>query len=601
MFFVLKLSDLKVKQRITLAVTSVTVLASVSGIVSSLLLRQIQQEYDRGLERFGFAQGDAGMFIGEFAKLDGKIHDAISCIDVDIRQNAQNDMDALVKTVNEYLARVETTLETDEAKKKFQEASQAWQTYQKTAKELITRVTNNMSENSRRQLQDDMVNILDADFDVIYDNMRSLLELKISQGNQLKADAARDAIWCLIVVIALILTALVLGVAISASISRSIARPIGQCAKRLQDLAVGDLHSPVPDFDSENEIGDIVRATHDVVEDLKTVIGDIGYLLGEMSRGNFDIRTRAEDSYVGDLAPVLASIRDINSSLSDALAQIMQSSEQVSANSDQVSNSAQALAQGATEQASAVEELSATITEITQSANENSKMAQNSRGKADAAGSQVGVCNERMRNMITAMDEIKASAEEVREIIGTIANIAFQTNILALNAAVEAARAGTAGKGFAVVADEVRNLASKSDEASKATQQRIENAINAVEKGSGYVSEVAEALDKTRELTESAVALMGEIASASEHQAESIAQVNEGIEQISAVVQTNSATSEETAAASEELSGQAQLLDRLMSRFVLKNGASSYAAQQTAPVYTESADEVSFGSSYDKY
>ena len=66
-------------------------------------------------------------------------------------------------------------------------------------------------------------------------------------------------------------------------------------------------------------------------------------------------------------------------------------------------------------------------------------------------------------------------------------------------------------------------------------------------------------------------------------------------------MQTNSATSEETAAASEELSGQAQLLDRLMSRFVLKNGASSYAAQQTAPVYTESADEVSFGSSYDKY
>ncbi len=537
----MKLKKMKVKQRITLAVCGVTVLASCTGVVSSLMMRNIQKAYDVGMVRFGFAQGDTGMVMGEFAKLDGKVHDAISCLDADIRQKSQSEMEELVSQVNLYLDEVEGSLETDVARASFSAAKAAWADYIVTAEDLMRRVTNNMSESARRQIQDEMFNSLDKDFNTIYDNMKSLLELKVSQG-----------------------------VFVSASISRGIALPLGDCVKRLQALAKGDLHSPLPEIDSEDEIGDMVAASHDVVDDLNRVISDIGYLLGEMAKGNFDIRSRAVDSYVGDLEPVLHSIRGINDSLSDALAQIQQSSDQVSANSDQVSNSAQALAQGATEQASAVEELSATITEITQSANENSQKAQASREKADQAGTQVGVCDERMRNMISAMDEIKTAAEDVRAIIGTISDIAFQTNILALNAAVEAARAGSAGKGFAVVADEVRNLASKSDEASKATQARIENAIHAVEKGSGYVSEVAEALEQTRELTEAAVSMMGEIAVASGHQAESIAQVNEGIEQISAVVQTNSATSEETAAASEELSGQAQLLDQLMSRFRLR-------------------------------
>ena len=593
----MKLNRLSVKRRITLAVVGITVIASISGLVSSVMMHNIQQQYDSGLERYGFAQGDAGMVLGAFAKLDGKVHDAVSCLDADIRKESQGEMEALVNTVNEYMAEVENSLVTDSAMATYNTAETAWNDYLIKAKDLMTRVTGNMSESMRRQLQDEMFNDLDKDFDTIYDNVRSLLELKITQGDDLKHEVATTSLICLCIVAALIVIALVLGLVVSASISRGIAMPLAECVRRLQALAHGDLHSPLPAIDSQDEIGQMVEASRLVVDDLNRVISDIGYLLGEMAQGNFDIRTRAEDSYVGDLAPVLQSIRGINDSLSDALAQIAQSS-------DQVSNSAQALAQGATEQASAVEELSATITEITESANENSKMAQTSREKANQAGMQVGVCDERMRNMIGAMDEIKTAAEDVREIIGTISDIAFQTNILALNAAVEAARAGSAGKGFAVVADEVRNLASKSDEASKATQARIENAINAVKKGSGYVSEVAEALDQTRELTESAVSMMGNIAEASERQAESIAQVNEGIEQISAVVQTNSATSEETAAASEELSGQAQLLDQLMSRFTLKQGGAAQV-RRSEPAYASDGSDYDAGSysasSYDKY
>ena len=151
-----------------------------------------------------------------------------------------------------------------------------------------------------------------------------------------------------------------------------------------------------------------------------------------------------------------------------------------------------------------------------------------------------------------------------------------------------------------MVADEVRALASKSDEASRATKDRIEHAINAVQKGSAYVADVSEALDKTVGMVNGAVAKMGDVADASEHQAESIEQIREGISQISAVVQSNSATSEESAAASEQLSSQAQIMDQLMSKFRLREYSGSMSA---APARTsDSRSDDSFtGSSYDKY
>ena len=95
------------------------------------------------------------------------------------------------------------------------------------------------------------------------------------------------------------------------------------------------------------------------------------------------------------------------------------------------------------------------------------------------------------------MENISGSSKEISTIIATIENIAFQINILALNAAVEAARAGSAGKGFAVVADEVSNLASKSDEAAKATKKLISSSISAVTEGGEVVNKVTEALELT--------------------------------------------------------------------------------------------------------
>lgn len=167
-------------------------------------------------------------------------------------------------------------------------------------------------------------------------------------------------------------------------------------------------------------------------------------------------------------------------------------------------------------------------------------------------------------------------SKKIGNIITTIEDIAFQTNILALNAAVEAARAGTAGKGFAVVADEVRNLAFKSDQAAKATKELIESSVESVQNGNAIVTNVTDSLQKTTDLAGLAVDDMVRVAEMVDTISAAIAQVTVGLDQISAVVQTNSATSEQSAAASEELSSQAQLLDDLVGQFRLPDNVHSY-------------------------
>ena len=374
----------------------------------------------------------------------------------------------------------------------------------------------------------------------------------------------------IIIITILVILVIVVAVVISARVSSGLSNPIRMCVTRIQQLQEGDLNSPIPDLHRKDEIGLLNDATSGIVSVLQGIIQDMGYLLGEMAKGNLNVRSRNPEWYVGDMYTVLSNLRELEYGLSETMAQINTAAEQVSAGAEQVSSGAQALAQGATEQASAVQELSATISDINNSASTNTSAAKEAQEKANLAGTQVTASNEKMGELKRAMSDIFKGHQEIGQIIEAIENIAFQTNILALNAAVEAARAGSAGKGFAVVADEVRSLASKSDQAAKQTKDMIERSMNNVERGSDLTDEVSTALDQTVTYTQDAVNLMNQVADNIISETESIHQVSEGTDQISSVVQTNSATAEQSAAASQELSGQSQLLKQLVGRFTLR-------------------------------
>ena len=237
---------------------------------------------------------------------------------------------------------------------------------------------------------------------------------------------------------------------------------------------------------------------------------------------------------------------------------LTQGSDQVASASGQVSSSSESLAEGASEQAASLEETSSSLEEMSSMTKQNADNA----GQADAlmkeANQIIEKANGSMGDLTNSMDDISKASEETQKIIRTIDEVAFQTNLLALNAAVEAVWAGEAGAGFAVVADEVRNLAIRAADAAKNTAGLIEDTVKKIKDGSGLVNATNDAFTEVAESASKVGELVGEIAAASNEQAQGIEQINTAVAQMDKVTQANAANAEESASASEEMNAQAE-------------------------------------------
>ena len=252
--------------------------------------------------------------------------------------------------------------------------------------------------------------------------------------------------------------------------------------------------------------------------------------------------------------------------------------DHVASASTQVSSAGQTLASGASEQAASLEETSASLEELTSMTKRNAEHASTAKNlaadtRATASGGQAD-----MRQMATAMDDLRKASANVAKIIKTIDEIAFQTNILALNAAVEAARAGEAGKGFAVVAEEVRNLAQRSASAAKETAITIDETVRMSERGAKLSGKVAIGFNDIAEKTQRLDGIVAEIAQASHEQNEGLQQINTAVRQMDTVTQGNASGAEESASAAEELNSQALTLKECVNQLLrIVNG---HAANQ---------------------
>lgn len=476
-------------------------------------------------------------------------------------QKEKEDMDALLAVYGELI---------DEEERAFYDnAMNLWSQYNEADEEMMALAGQGLIEEARAILEGECVDL--------YNSLNSSFDDIITYNSEGSDDAAEESSFLYSTAVRIMMTVIIViilvGVFFSFVIIRSIKIPISEIANAAIKMAEGDLDVAVS-YTSRDELGILAAQVGRLIRKLQMIIDDENKFLAKMAKGDLTVDSVCEAEYTGSFHPLLVSFRGIAVELNDTMRQISQSSSQVAGGAEQVSSGAQALAQGTSEQASAVQELVATINKISSKVNQNAENAQLAEATSGSVSTKMNVSNEKMQQMIQAMEDISNSSNEIGKIIKTIEDIALQTNILALNAAVEAARAGEAGKGFAVVADEVRSLANKSAEASKNISDLIENSLKVVENGKQITDDTAKSLlDAVKDVNEM-TGIIGQISQASSDQAYSISQITIGMNQISDVVQTNSATAEESAAASEEMSSQSQLMKALVGRFKLKNSPS---------------------------
>ncbi|MCL2189999.1 MAG: methyl-accepting chemotaxis protein [Defluviitaleaceae bacterium] len=309
----------------------------------------------------------------------------------------------------------------------------------------------------------------------------------------------------------------------------------------------------------------IIQNTDTSFANVDGYINEIEKILAQIAVG--DLRQSISREYLGSFDLIKRSVNSISTTLSKTMGEISAASEQVLSGAKQISISATDLANGAQQQASSIEELNASIDVINQQTQQNAQSAAEASNLSRKSTENANTGNETMKHMLSAMEEIKTSSNEISKIIKNIEDITFQTNLLSLNASVEAARAGEHGRGFAVVADEVRNLASKSQQSTIETTSLINDSINRVDAGSNIAAQTSESLAVIVKNAGEILEIINNISASSKEQAESISQVSIGLAQISNVVQSNSAVSEQAAAASQELNSQAEVLRQLVSFF----------------------------------
>lgn len=384
------------------------------------------------------------------------------------------------------------------------------------------------------------------------------------------------------VLIMIITTAIsfVVGALVISKFVKRIIVPLNAINGKILDMEQGKLSGDAIEVHTGDELETLADAVNSMTAYTNTIIKDIEAVSSKLAAEDLTAEPAAD--YIGDYAPIKSALYGIINSTSDVIRQIEASSKLVSDGSSKMSDNSTTLSQAATEQAATVEELNASIVEISSNISANADSAGKAKVLADDCMKIVNEGNVKMTDMLHAMEEINETSSQIANIIKTIEDISFQTNILSLNASIEAARAGEAGKGFAVVAGEVGQLAGKTAEAAKNTTALIKTSLAAVENGTVMANETAKMLSKIVSETDDTAKVIDKIAAASQEQADSVKQILVGMDQISTSVQMTSGSSAECAASAEELSGQAKVLLDLVQRFKIADAASEKKRKKAA-------------------
>ena len=550
-----KLKDMKISRKLILSflfTSAISVILALMGVFGMMHSKTTEAEMQMRINSMPIVTD----VMTSMSSVQSASRDAIlNCKDAQLFDTDVKSVDKYSQLYQNSDTKLQATLTTEEWRKKISDARKSYEdNFEPQIKQAIeyARAGKITEANSLLQTTHTTENQI---FNVYSDFMN--FRIQVAQQKYAADSSVSTGLFLALIILSIVGVAI--SVLLGVKISRSISKPLSELAECSVEFSKGKMNVHT-DYQSKNEIGVLASSLNVAFQSLQKVITEVTEILHGIAKGKCDYGVLQD--YDGDFTPISAAINTILDNLNQIFTSVLNSAEQVDSGSKQVSDGAQELAQGATEQASSVEQLSASISEVSEKVKQNTKDISSMAGNMNATAAEVKNSDERMRQMLDAMNEISASSDEIGKIIKVIDDIAFQTNILAINASVEAARAGEAGKGFAVVAEEVRNLAGKSADAAKQTSTLIGNSAEKVNEGLKLAEGTAKALSSIAGKVQAINETIEQIESASNAQSVAIGQITQGVDQVSTVIQTNSATAEESAAASEELSAQAEQLKK---------------------------------------